>query len=58
MHIIKRLNDIELQIYFLKLEGNSLMFRQILKNLQSKIKKCKNSIKNKLSNIEYHVHRN
>lgn len=58
MHIKKKLNDIELQLYFLKLEGNSLMFRQILKILKVKISKCKNSITNKLSNIEYHVHRN
>jgi hypothetical protein len=58
MHIIKKLNDIELQLYFLRLEGNSLMFRQILKILKVKISKCKNSITNKFSNIEYHVHRN
>jgi hypothetical protein len=58
MHIMKKLNDIELQLYFLKLEGNSLMFRQILKILKVKISKCKNSITSKLSNIEYHVHRN
>ena len=56
---MKTYQEIELYLYFLKLEGNYCMARQLWKLAKHKSKKCTKQISNLIFNkdINYHVHR-
>jgi len=54
---LETLVKLELYLYFLKLEGNYLMVRQILLNIKNQSKKSKKNIAKTFSDIKYNAFR-